>query len=816
MTLELTPSATASPATVTSAGTPIVVTASVGNRAAYAGKGRISGLTTITPKIVINRSPSGVLPFKVYCSGAYTESDAGVPFSDLHFAWDFGDPSGAELLTDYYNGQSINANDQQTGPEVEYIYRTAGTYTITLTVTGKDGSGNLVTASTTSIMTLGRYYPFLGGATGGTWTLTIAGQTTSALAVNATDAQVEAAIFSLSSVGADDLIYNYNGNTFELVGQYVGQTVTVTADFSGLTGTTGTPQLRIEQASTTSASVTVGDQSGISWRYYDSTYTGTNGVSDGTITRPYTTWSNFATWAAGGNNRGASWARGSDITMTSILTFGSNQSTFRMQAHGTGAKPIFRNGTSGYFQFEMTYGSAGTPNQKTHDFVFSDLDCRGITSGFVFRCYGSNNGSSIQPYSRVCDIYLDNVEYTATTIDDCSFASMASVTGRGEALSSFGLWKCTLNAGTAGGNTVYTQQEQWFGTTGSYIYGGDGDLSLHHHIYASVFNKHIAINYQRFGAGSKNYCFNGNAVSSGQAIRFVQLNGCDITGTKNGCDFSNTDNNYNSGRTGHFDRVLISHCKIHSGGVSPTEQNGIFCYNLDHITIRDCEFWDHAQSHWTSNDTTKPTKWECERNRFWDGVCNFGSGQTVYFHDNVSATITTSRPCVSYFSQANAEAWDCDGNMWYAPNATSPFRLAPSTFVNFATWQGYGNDAAGSVTNPAWSDPDNGVFRDGTTIACNWPDSFTSLEYSTDSGGSYSAYTDNQAISLADSASRQVVLFRANTPAANGTFNIVVTSDSTSADIASETDTTTVSASGAVNYLSIAYGSNLLVIAAQV
>ena len=73
-----------------------------------------------------------------------------IPYEDLEFSWNFGDASGQEVFTRPTDGASVNAN-QQTGPEALYCYRNAGSYTITLTVRGKNGSGYTTATFTQAI-----------------------------------------------------------------------------------------------------------------------------------------------------------------------------------------------------------------------------------------------------------------------------------------------------------------------------------------------------------------------------------------------------------------------------------------------------------------------------------------------------------------------------------------------------------------------------------------------------------------------------------------------------------------------------------------
>lgn len=105
--------------------------------------------------IVLSRS-SGVTPAFVQVSAsAITATGTSRPYETLEYSWDFGDPSGTESLTNPADGgASVNPNTSQVGPEAAYVYRTAGTYTITLTIRGDNGSGGYVTETVTATFTV--------------------------------------------------------------------------------------------------------------------------------------------------------------------------------------------------------------------------------------------------------------------------------------------------------------------------------------------------------------------------------------------------------------------------------------------------------------------------------------------------------------------------------------------------------------------------------------------------------------------------------------------------------------------------------------
>jgi len=95
---------------------------------------------------------SGQVPFFVHVSAsAITAAGTNLPWEDLMFSWNFGDALGKETFTRPTDGAIVNANGDQVGPEAAYVYRLAGTYTITLTITGKNGNAFTTTTVKTTV-----------------------------------------------------------------------------------------------------------------------------------------------------------------------------------------------------------------------------------------------------------------------------------------------------------------------------------------------------------------------------------------------------------------------------------------------------------------------------------------------------------------------------------------------------------------------------------------------------------------------------------------------------------------------------------------
>lgn len=115
-------------------------------------------ITAITPSITCSRS-SGQTPMFVQCSAsAATATGSAAPYEDLGYSWNFGDAAGTETFNQplasnlkSYSTTIVNANNAQTGPEAAYVYRSAGTYTVTLYSSGANGGGYTNALATTTI-----------------------------------------------------------------------------------------------------------------------------------------------------------------------------------------------------------------------------------------------------------------------------------------------------------------------------------------------------------------------------------------------------------------------------------------------------------------------------------------------------------------------------------------------------------------------------------------------------------------------------------------------------------------------------------------
>ena len=789
MTIPITPQISLSSPSFSVSGQTITASVTMPNRPDYQGKPAITGLTTITPKIVCSRTPTGILPFHIQVSASETTCDAGNAYRDLHYSWDFGDSAGAEVFTDYFNGESHNVNTQD-GPEAAYLYRNAGTYTVTLTVTGKDENGTLFTASTSTINVIGIHYYWLANATGGTFTLSFNGSPTAPIAYNATAATVKAALVLLTGLDSTNVLCLPEMGTVQLIGDQIGVAYTLTGDFTSLTGTNGTAAIANQRVHSANASVTVNDLSGLTEVYFDPTYGGGNGSSIGTIDRPYTTTLQLETTLRSSNNV-AYLKRGTTLTMNQNVGNLSYYNTNRILPYGSGARPIISASTYSFvFPILFTTSYEG-------DYVFSEIDFvrTGTSANGFFFAYPSDSGTAGQRYGVVRDVVWDSCNFTNANAANQSVYYLNFVglydtvgnSGRGNGASGCGVWGGVIDMGNGAGQGLLIGHTDWFSLVGTAISGGNGNIVLDHHVYPTVRN-HQSYKYIGFGLStSKNFCINTNAQGFWGVHKNMLVDGCDITGTSNGIDASNSNNSYGGGYDGYIDDLIIQFNKIHCGQVG-TQNYAFQSNNLEYAVLRYNDLWGNTDGDIYSGDTTKPTKYVIHNNRFFDGKIIVENGQTAYFHNNTIHSSSTTGVIRFSDGATNVELWDADNNKYYAPSSTQPFyNVTGAAFISFATWQGYGNDASGSVTDPAWYAPSSGQFIKTPVAAVTWPGTYTTLESSIDGGDNWVSYTNSADLGCGTYLTDQiVVLFRANTDS-GGSVVISGTSNAANVDTTEET-----------------------------
>lgn len=88
--------------------------------------------------IVCSRTNGQVPCFIQVSASAILANGTFHPYEDLDYRWDFDDDDGNELIANPGVGGGILNLHRQLGPEAAYCYRAAGTYTIKLTIRGKN------------------------------------------------------------------------------------------------------------------------------------------------------------------------------------------------------------------------------------------------------------------------------------------------------------------------------------------------------------------------------------------------------------------------------------------------------------------------------------------------------------------------------------------------------------------------------------------------------------------------------------------------------------------------------------------------------
>lgn len=595
-------------------------------------------------------------------SASETQANAGNPYTDLHYLWSC-------------NGQF------QTGPEAAFLLRDAGQFPITLTVQGRNERGQMVEASTSTLRTIGSHYLFRANATGGTFMLTFNGEVTQPIPFNADAKAIRDALHSLAALDPLNCSVGFNGNV-EFNGSLAGTQYTFSGDFSGLTGTNGTPQIRTDLPSAVYDQVTV-ITGGWAEQYFDSSYAG---PSDGTQEKPFNTWTQLAAFVGANQqtlNRVAYLKRGSVFTMAGAVSYRIGNRGLRLLAYGEGEKPVIRATESGHtWSWEQNWGSVRNPDRRGGDFVFSDMRFERSAAGAMFVTSGSNNDNPAFPYAMFSDLVWDHCDYqqTATSGAVGGFASLQTVTGRGTGLSGIHFVGCDLDMGLTAKQALFVSANQWFSLVGGSIRGGKGSLVMDHHIYSDV-KGHQLYRDVVFGAGEKSFALNLNANNNAGPVPYCLVDGCQIIGTQNGIDLSNSAND----RTlpGMFEDVVIQFCTIRPGDVG-TQKLGVYGANHGTVSIRHCDILDCTGGAVRLSDPRlRLSLFGC---RIVNGAVSGVDGQSLYMRDNQFES-TGSIPLLNI--GAGAVTIDSDRNGFTATAA--PFQIAKKD-VSFAQWQAAGKD----------------------------------------------------------------------------------------------------------------------------
>lgn len=809
MTISLNPDISLNPENFYIARTQINAEISILNRPSYHGYPSISGLTTITPKIICCREPSGVQPFHIMVSAVETTHDgsgSGDSYMDLHYEWNFGDPSGTEYFTDHYTGKIVNANDSQQGPEAAYIYRNTGVYEITLVVKGKDQNGTIVSGVTNNLLSNGLYYIYQAHPSGGTFNLLFndellenivykGSEENSVSGVQPYFSMLESGLHTLPSLNSSNCRVDYHGNV-EFFGNLCGQSYSFSGDFTNLSGTIGVSLIREELPSFNYNYISVLSTGILSRQYFDSNYDGSNGSPNGTESRPYTSYSDFSSYFLGGSNRLCLLKRGSLFNFTTTV-LNRETKNIRVMAYGSGSNPIFSASSAQNFNFNLIW-----PNNYNYggDLVFSDIDFyKTVNSGEDsrnFRFLSISATKTGYPFQKYQNIVFDNVNsyFSTSGNSTCGMATIQALVNGGASVSSVHLWNCNVNCGSGDGWGYITSQDRWLSIMGGSYINGSGSLLLDHHVYSNC-NLHSLFRYIDFKkAIAKNGVLKINSqIYNRVGVQNVLVDGCYIYGTQNGILLANSDNSYTNGRTGYIKQIITQFSKIRSGQINPTTQQiGINSVNLKNSTLRYTDFYGNRQNTFLSSDKTLFTNWYVYGCRLYGSPFVLHSGQYCYFHNNycqAGDSFGSIQSCLEFHNSVPDISYvnlNFDNNVWYAPDETSPFYLtSTSSFIDFLTWQGSGNDINSSNTDPNWYMPQSGIFIKNPKVKVNWPDGFTNLEYYYNDAWN-SCVNDNYITIESGINNYKLIQFRANAPSVNGVFNIVGSINSDSIDIDEE------------------------------
>ena len=698
-------------------------------RPTYMGFHELPDITDITPKITCCR-PTGTAPFALQVSAdmtTYTDGVEKLGYKVLDFAWDFGDEHGRERVQDYYDEtqREVNANDSQRGGEATYVYRRPGTYTVTLTATAmRESDGQVASVSTTDVLRLEERNYFDGGATGGTWTITVNGETTANIAYDADADAIATAIAALPSLSASDVEATLH-DTILFVGSLAGTAPTISANFSGLTGENGgngAPQFRQFHQGSTNATVTVSDYTGWSQLYFDSN---ADDGGDGTAATPYndaaTLLSQFSSDVSLSGDNHVCWIKsGSTFALTSNLKIGAGISGVHFRQYGPGAKPILKRSaaTTGSNAEVLLIEQGKTFGKFQTDIVVDGIEipARGTSYNGSILWNSGTNGPATEPLYHGAGLSIIDSHLWRSEGE----GEMVTTDDRTEGIV---LWRTHIDNGLTTGVANYnTTSKRWVSLIGNELEGVSGDSVFNHNVYPACPGGHLLFRYNEFkDNGDCNYAVNTTAKGGG-ANRFVLFDGNKISGTNRMFDLSNVESTYTGGDHAYFDDVVIqaNTCNL------PSKDGINVCSGVKEVVLRhnsviggDRVFGPDSEVHPTESFQASVTAYDnvmYGTGRVWGAITD-----NWYMRRNKSHTTGASHPALEYDTgemTTGLSTWDIDYNTWYAPSATEPFEDQDvTTYRSFAYWQGtLGFDTNGAEADPGFYSPSDGVLRDPSML----------------------------------------------------------------------------------------------------
>lgn len=671
----------------------------------------------VTGGITCSRT-SGNTPCFIQVSGsAITATGTSVPFEDLDFRWDFGDPSGTENFVIPGGGCVVNANNWQQGPEAAYCYRSAGTFTVTLTVTAKVASGSYISAQTTQNITVSDF-----SASGGDWYFDSG-------ATGTNDGTSQANAFTLMTGGSADmtnLVAKLN-TTGAALHFKKGSAWTVTSITPGMSFSFG----------------------GLGYFYFNKSSLRVDTYGSGSNPQFITQNVNVTFTGSIGNGSGGS---GTVLNVTAIpsatkIPVGSyiadtpgniTQPTkvtdnSSANADGTGNYTVSRslNVASQAMRIAVLIpivsdnGGGASPASKT-DIVMSDIDfvnAGGTTSGFMFFNFGS------QASANCSNLYFDNCNFTSntTTSGDINHVIIQRNQNVGATadLDNIGFWGGSVVAASGDGSkgiAILVSMYDFLFIVGMMINGAGSDNTRDHHIYPDVQN-HALFKWINFGDGpTRNFCINGNwdddTGLAGEESHYWLISQNNMTGTLRAFDASN---NVSHVSTTQFYDFVVEGNSIHD----LTGDGCVVFSCCKSVTFRNNNVWsNNAGRFWGPDGSQLKTLLTARLygNKFYrdggsanGGVVDYNlTGWTAaqFIKNNIIYDNATTAKCVALFESDQVSASSTiDGNNYYAPNdSDSKPLLDNATAKSLATWQSGGLDAATTSSNPVWISPSTGSF----------------------------------------------------------------------------------------------------------